>query len=225
MRILLIEDDLETQKMLAAGLKSAGFAVDATASGEEGSYLARTNEYDLIILDYILPDKTGLEICKELRSRGKTMPILMLSARSAVADKVELLNHGADDYLGKPFSYEELLARANALLRRPPAIAPAVLVVGEATIDCGRQVVTCGTDEVYLTRKEFSLLEYLARHAGTVVSRGMIMEHVWNMDSDIFSNTIETHILALRKKLHSKMKRKLIHTVPGRGYKLEARSG
>lgn len=222
MRILVIEDDPDVRGALAACLAAESFAVDEAADGAEGYYLARLNDYDLIVTDYLLPKKDGLELCADLRSLGKPVPILVLSVKSTVPDKVALLEQGADDYLTKPFSYEELVARVRALLRRPPQIEQAVIVVGDVTIDSARQIVRCGAKDVYLTRKEFSLLEYLAQRQGTVVSRSMLMEHVWNMERDLFSNTIEAHILNLRKKLGGRARSKLIHTVPGRGYKLEA---
>jgi two-component system OmpR family response regulator len=221
MRILVVEDDEDLRRSVASCLTAESFAVDEAADGVEGLYLGRLNEYDLVVTDYALPKKDGLELCAGLREHGRAMPILVLSVKGSVPDKVALLDQGADDYLVKPFSYEELVARVRALLRRPQQLAAPVITVGDLTIDSARQVVRCGSREVYLTRKEFSLLEYLARHQGTVVSRSMLMEHVWNMDRDLFSNTIEAHILNLRKKLAARTRRKLIHTVSGRGYKVE----
>ena len=222
MRILVIEDDPDINALLTSSLKSACFAVDSASCGEEGSFLARTNDYDLIILDYMLPKKDGPHICRDIRQNGQTMPILMLTVRADTEDKVQMLNEGIDDYLTKPFSLEELHARVKALLRRPKQIASTSIALGDIVIDVARQSVARGKKEIYLTRKEFSLLEYMARNRGLVVSRGMIMEHVWNMESDPFSNTIEAHILNLRKKLSSG-KHSLIATVPGRGYKIETK--
>jgi DNA-binding response OmpR family regulator len=202
-------------------LESACYAVDATDNAERGFYLARLNEYDLMILDYVLPEQSGLDLCRGLRAEGINVPILILSVKSSIPDKVLLLEQGADDYLTKPFSVQELLARVRALTRRPAHIQSPVMTIGDITIDSTRQVVTCRSRDVYLTRKEFTLLEYLARQRGTVVTRSMIMEHVWNMERDLFSNTIEAHILNLRKKLARGTKRKYIYTVPGRGYKLD----
>lgn len=221
MRILIIEDDIETQRALAACLKSACFAVDTADAGDKGLYLAQTNDYDLVISDYVLPEKNGLEICETLRAEGKTMPILILSVKGETPTKVEILNRGADDYLTKPYSFDELLARVQALLRRPKTITSSIITVGDITIDSAQQTVANGKKNLQLTRKEFSLLEYLARVQGTVVSRSTIMEHVWDIEGDVFSNTIEAHILNLRKKLATITKRKLIHTVSGRGYKLD----
>ncbi len=222
MRILVIEDDNEIRQALVANLKSASFAVDATDCGEQGSYLARANEYDLIVLDYMLPKKDGHRVCRDIRESQKSTPIIMLSVRGAVDDKVDMLNSGADDYLAKPFSFEELHARIKALLRRPAIVKNPIIVAADITIDADRQTVSRGNKELYLTRKEFSLLEYLATNKGRVISRGQIMEHVWDLGSDPFSNTIEAHILNLRKKLGVR-KQKLIHTVPGRGYKFDTR--
>ena len=221
MRILIIEDDIHLQESLKARLEAESFIVDAAANGKNGSYSARTNEYDLIILDLTLPDAHGFEICGEIRSRGVTAPILILSSVTETESKVRLINSGADDYLTKPFSFNELLARIRALLRRPKAVMADILKIDDLVLDSARQKVIRDKSTIYLTRKEFSLLEYLLRHQGKVVSRGMIMEHVWNADSDPFSNTIEAHILNVRKKIDAANKQKLIHTIPGRGYKID----
>lgn len=221
MRVLVVEDEKKTGAFLKAGLSEKCYSVDLAMDGERGSFLSRTTEYDLIILDNILPKKTGLEICKDIRERGKTTPILMLSVRSDTATKVELLNAGADDYLCKPFSLDELLARVNALLRRPPTMENDVLQMDDLKIDAISYAVARGRKRLYLTRKEFMLLAYLLRHRGTVVSRGMILEHVWDLDGDPFSNTIESHISSLRRKIDLPGRKKLIHTVPGRGYKAD----
>jgi DNA-binding response OmpR family regulator len=221
-RLLIVEDNQEIRDFLKNSL-GAQFAVDCADNGKDGLYLAQTNNYDLIVLDNMLPEKTGLEICEELRKEGKTTPIIILSVKSEAMTKVELLNAGADDYISKPFSLDELLARIRALLRRPQKIEDDVITIGDLTIDTRRQSVKRGDEEIYLTRKEFMLLEYLARNKGTVLSRGMIMEHVWDVNADLFSNTIESHILSLRKKIHDhdQATRKLIHTIPGRGYKVD----
>lgn len=221
MRVLVVEDEKKTGIFLKAGLSEKCYSVDLAMDGERGSFLSRTTEYDLIILDNILPRKTGLEICKDIRERGKTTPILMLSVRSDTATKVELLNAGADDYLCKPFSLDELLARVNALLRRPTAMESDILEMDDLKIDTVSHAVVRGRRRLYLTRKEFMLLAYLLRHRGTVVSRGMILEHVWDLDGDPFSNTIESHISSLRRKIDWPGRRKLIHTMPGRGYKID----
>jgi DNA-binding response OmpR family regulator len=221
MRLLVVEDEKEIRDFLTKTLQAECFAVDAKEDGEAGSFAARTNDYDLVILDNLLPKKNGIEICKDIRNAGKSMPILMVSVKSEISSKVELLNAGADDYLVKPFSYEELLARVYALLRRPKQVQNEVLTIGDLVLDTRAHKVTRGDKLLYLTRKEFMLLEYLIKNQGVVLTRGMIMEHVWDMNADPFSNTIESHILSLRKKIDNKSAEKLIQTVPGRGYKIE----
>lgn len=221
MRALIVDDEEAVREILAENLRAQCFAVDTAADGTEGSYLARTNSYDIIILDNMLPEKSGVTVCQEIRRVGRSVPILMLSVLNDTWRKVDLLNSGADDYLAKPYSTDELLARIRALMRRPRDIEGDTLTVDDLVLDTRRQVVRRADKGVYLTRKEFMLLEYLMRNMGTVLTRGMIMEHVWDMTNDPFSNTIESHILSLRKKLDSVPERKLIHTVPGRGYKLE----
>lgn len=220
MRILIVEDEVGISNFLKAGLESEYFVVDIAEDGERGSYLARTNDYDAIILDNMLPKKSGAEVCDEIRRSGKTTPIIILSARSEMSTKVELLNKGADDYLTKPFSLEELIARIRALLRRPVALSPDILEVGDLIMDTKQHVTRRGDREIYLTKKEFMLLEILLRRKGTVVSRGTIMEHVWDMNIDPFSNTLESHILNLRKKIAGRSKTQLIQTIPGVGYKI-----
>jgi len=222
MRLLIVEDEKDIAFFLKKSLKAECFVVDAAACGEKGLVMAQTNEYDIIILDYLLPRYNGLEICQHLRQDGKNVPIIILSVKSSPADKTELLNAGADDYLAKPFSFEELLARIRALLRRPTAIEEEVLQVDDLVLDSRRHTVSRNKCEIYLTRKEFALLEYLMKNRGTVLSRAMILEHVWDMNADPFSYTIEAHIRSLRRKLNTAPdKRKLIHTVSGRGYKIE----
>lgn len=222
MRILVVEDELDISSFLESFLTAQCFVVDIASDGAKGSFLAKTNQYDLIILDNILPSKSGKEICQEIREQNITVPIIMLSVKSDIATKVDLLDSGADDYLVKPFSPKELLARIKALLRRPKEIEHEVIVIGDLLVNINTQRVFRGEREVYLTRKEFSLLEYMARNRGIVLSRGMIMEHVWDMNADPFSNTIESHILSLRKKIGDKQSRNLIETVPRRGYRIIA---
>ena len=220
MRVLIIEDEKDISSFLKKNLESECFAVDVAEDGESGSFAARTNEYDIIILDNLLPIKNGTEVCVEIRKAGKTVPILMLSVKSEISDKVHLLNLGADDYLIKPFSFNELLARMHALLRRPKQIQSEFLEVDDLHLDCRNHQVVRGNDPIYLSRKEFMLLQYLMKNRGNVLTRGMIMEHVWDMNADPFSNTIESHVLSLRKKIDPPGKTKLIHTIPGRGYKI-----
>jgi two-component system, OmpR family, response regulator len=221
MRALIIDDDPVIRVQLAEHLKALHFAVDTSGDGTQGSYLARTADYDIIILDYMLPEKQGPAVCQEIRRVGRTVPILMLSALSDSWRKVEMLNHGADDYLVKPFSTEELSARIRALLRRPRKLESEVFTIDDLRIDTRQQTVRRGSRGIYLTRKEFMLLEYLMRNQGAVLSRGMILEHVWDAANDPFSNTIESHVMTLRKKLEGPDSLKLIHTIPGRGYKLD----
>ncbi len=203
MRVLVVEDEKEIRSFLKRSLESECFVVDDAPDGEKGSFLARTNDYDLVILDNIMPKKTGLEVCEEVRRDGSNVPILILSVKSEANTKVDLLNAGADDYLTKPFSLDELLARMKALMRRPKQIENEILQVDDLIIDTSRQVVKRNNKEIYLTRKEFMLLKYLMKNQGIVLSRSMIMEHVWDMSVDPFSNTIESHILSLRKKIDS----------------------
>jgi len=221
MRILIIDDQKEIVDFLKKGLESVCFAVDIAMDGEQGSYMARTNDYDLIVLDNNLPKKNGKEIAKEIRGDGKNTPIIMLSVHSDISTKVDLLNLGVDDYVTKPFSFDELLARIKALLRRPPQIEDEIIKAGNLILDTKRHAVRRDDKEIYLTKKEFMLLEYLMRNNGIVLSRSMILEHVWDMNADPFSNTIESHILSLRKKIDSDNGQKIITTVPGIGYKIE----
>lgn len=220
MRILIVEDDELVRTALKQALEAQCFAVDVATDGERGSFMGRTNAYDLVILDNMLPKRRGEQICEDIRKAGKTMPILLLSVQSEVKDKVAALNVGADDYLAKPFSHDELIARVRALMRRPTPIAEEILQFDDISLDVRSQKVMRGKQEIYLTRKEFMLLEYLLRNQGNVVSRSMLIDHVWDSSIDPFSNTIESHILSLRKKIERKRK-KIIQTVPGRGYKID----
>jgi len=220
MRILVIEDDVNLRETLRASLEAQCFAVDVAEDAEKGSYLARTNEYDTILLDFMLPKGNGLEVCREIRKAGKSSYVIMLSVQSEIGTKVDVLNAGADDYLTKPYSFEELLARIRAVHRRPKALAAEVLIYEDLQLDTRSYTVLRHGKEIYLTRKEFMLLEYLLRNIGNVVSRAMLGEHVWDSGLDAFSNTIESHILTLRRKIDKKGKLSMIRTVPGRGYKI-----
>lgn len=221
MRVLIVEDEKDICDFLKKSLQSECYAVDTAEDGEKGLYLAQTNTYDLIILDNNMPKKTGLEMCVDLREKKNNVPILMLSVQSETTTKVDLLNAGADDYLTKPFSIDELHARMKALLRRPKSIENEIFKIDNLVLDINRHIAKRGDKEIYLTRKEFSLLKYLLKNRGTVLSRSMIMEHVWDMSIDPFSNTIESHVMSLRKKIDLPEYKKLIHTVTGRGYKID----
>lgn len=223
MRLLLIEDETGIVDFVKSGLESKGYLVDFSLDGEEGAFLALTNDYDLVIIDNMLPKKSGLEICTELRRAGKTMPILVLSVIAEPKKKVALLNAGADDYLTKPFSFEELAARVRALLRRPRTIEPkkTTLELDDLVVDLTAHTVTRGGSRLRLNPKEYSLLVHLLNNQGAVVSRAMLMEHVWGMETDPFTNTIEAHILSLRRKIDAEGHHKLIHTIHGVGYKID----
>lgn len=220
MRILIIEDDILLCETLKRILEKEAFAVDISTTGEQGSYLARTNDYDLIILDSILPQKSGLIVCKEIRHYKVTTPILMMSVISELSNKVMLLRDGADDYLTKPFQFEELIARVMALLRRPRNTYPEVVSLGTLSLNLRTKEILKGKRRIYLTRKEFTLFSYLMTNHGSVISKSIILEHVWDNDIDTFSNTVESHISSLRKKIASK-KQPYIYTISGRGYKID----
>lgn len=218
MRILVVEDDRPVANFLKSSLEAECFAVDVAEDGRQGSYMARIAEYDVMILDAVLPEKSGEEVCSELREKGKMLPILVLSAKCSVEDRIHFLNIGADDYLSKPFFFSEVLARVYALLRRPSVVCGEVLCSGNIALDIRQHRATCCGEPLCLTRKEIMLLEYFMRNEGRVVSRAMIMEHVWDIHLDPFSNTIESHIFSLRKKIAAFEKAKPIRTVSGRGY-------
>jgi DNA-binding response OmpR family regulator len=220
MNILIIEDDKETIDFLRSSLKDVGYVVDTAEDGQMGLDKAVRSTYDLIILDHNLPQKDGRQICLEIRNRGKCVPIIMLSVRTEIEDKINLLNIGVDDYVTKPFVFAELLARIRALLRRPPKMESMVLKIDDLILDTTKYTVKRGSKEICLSPKEFALLEYLIKNKERVLSRSEILEHVWDMNTDPFTNTIETHILNLRKKIRQKNKKELIHTVSGRGYKM-----
>jgi DNA-binding response OmpR family regulator len=220
MKILLIEDDREIANFLKRSLQEEFFIVDVARDGERGLSMARINNYDLILLDYILPKKDGREICKEIRI-SKDTPIIMLSVRSEISDKSELLDLGVDDYVTKPFSFEELLSRVRAVLRRPKKIEKDVLRTGNLWLDYGKHIAMFGNRDLELTRKEFILLEFFMKNKGQTISRSDIIEHVWDSSADPFSNTIETHIASLRRKIDSENKLKYIKTVSGSGYRLD----
>jgi heavy metal response regulator len=222
MRILVVEDERKIAEFVKKGLKAEGYAVDTAADGEEGRFLAGTGDYDLILLDLRLPKMDGVMLCRTLRAEKYAGPILMLTARDTVKDKVLGLDSGADDYLTKPFDFEELLARVRALLRKRGAGEPTRLQVDDLVMDLVAHTVERGPQPIALTPKEFSLLEYFLRNAGAVVSRAMIAEHVWDIHFDSFTNVIDVSVNHLRNKVDRDFPKKLIHTVRGRGYVLKA---
>lgn len=220
MRLLIIEDEIGILNFLVTGLKCAGFAVDATSDGEEGLKLATSIAYDLLILDIILPKYSGHQICQQIRNEGKHYPIIITSVQDTIQTKVDLFKIGADDYLCKPFSFDELLARVRNLLKRPAKIIDEVLELDDLSINTRERTAIRGKTTIKLTKKEFSILEYLMRNLNKALSRTIILEHVWDREANPFSNTIETHIANLRNKIDKEFNQKLIHTVPGIGYKL-----
>ncbi len=220
MRILIIEDERKLSNIVRKGLIEEGFAVDQAFDGEEGQYLAESESYDLIILDVMLPKINGLDVCRSLRNKKITTPILMLTAKTTVEDKVEGLNVGADDYLTKPFAFTELKARLQALLRRSHNQTQTTLQVEDLEVDPVKHTAKRGNKIIFLTPKEFSILEFLLRHQGEVVTRTQITEHVWDYNFDALSNVVDVFVATLRKKVDSGFKNKLIQTVHGVGYKI-----
>ncbi|MBV9768987.1 MAG: response regulator transcription factor [Bryobacterales bacterium] len=220
MRILVVEDEKRIQDFLSRGLESAGYAVDVAGTGANAVELVHGAEYDLIILDLMLPDMDGLAVLQKIRNRKSSPPVLILSARDAVDDRVKGLELGADDYLVKPFAFVELLARVRARLRRGQPM-PERLQVGELLLDCIRRKVTRSNENIELAPKEFSILEYLMRNRGRPLSRTMIVEHVWDMDYDGLTNIVDVYIRHLRSKIDDKWADKMIHTVRGIGYMLD----
>ncbi|MFW6126045.1 MAG: response regulator transcription factor [Chloroflexota bacterium] len=220
MRILVVEDERELAAALATGLQRQGYAVDVAYDGEEALVFAEVNDYDLIVLDLNLPKIDGVEVCRRLRSSGSPAGILMLTARSGLDDRVSGLDEGADDYLVKPFHFPELLARVRAILRREAQTRHPILRSGGLVLDPNAQRAFFTNAEVLLTTKEFAILSYLVRNAGRIVSQEELLEHVWNQDADMFTQTVKVHIKNIRKKLNAVGAGDLISTVKGRGYML-----
>ena len=220
MRILVIEDERKIASFIKRGLREEGYTVDTAFDGEEGYRLTAENEYDLVILDVMLPKRDGISLCRQMRQDGMAAPVLMLTAKDSVQDKVKGLDAGADDYLTKPFAFEELLARIRALLRKGVRQVPR-LQAGDLVLDVAAHTATRSGKEIVLTMKEYSLLEYLVRNAGKVVTRTMIAEHVWEIDFDTSTNIIDVYINYLRNKIDSGYDKKLIQTVRGRGYMIK----
>ncbi len=222
MRILLVEDDVQTALFISKGLKQEGIAVDRASDGEEGLRLALTGSYDAAVIDIMLPKLDGLALIDEMRRHGTTTPVIVLSARSSVDDRIKGLQAGGDDYLVKPFAFSELVARIHALIRRATrATEPTTLTAGDLKMDLVRRKVFRAGREIELQPKEFALLEYLVRNAGRVVSKTMIMEHVWDYNFDPQTNVVEARICRLRDKIDRPFGRNLIHTIRGAGYVLE----
>jgi two-component system copper resistance phosphate regulon response regulator CusR len=224
MKLLVVEDEPKTAAFLRKGLGEAGFVVDVASDGHDGLHLARGGGYDCVILDVLLPGRDGWSVLSELRRAGNTTPVLFLTAKDAVPDRVKGLELGADDYLVKPFAFSELLARVRTLLRRGPGRQPETVQVADLEIDLVRHKVTRAGKRLELTPKEFALLSLLARRTGEVLSRTLIAEQVWDMNFDAETNVVDVHIRRLRAKVDDPFETKLIHTVRGAGYVLEARS-
>ena len=220
MKVLLVEDDKGIADSLASFFKENNIILDIASEGERGVWLALINNYELILLDYNLPKISGKEIIKKIRSEGKTTPIIMLTVRSELDDKIDILETGADDYLTKPFSLCELLARMKAISRRPLELKDEKIVLKDLELNIERFTVTKNGRRINLRAKEFALLEYLMKNKGKLLSRQEIMEHVWDENADPFSNTIEVHIMNLRRKIENK-KEHFIFTVSNRGYKID----
>jgi DNA-binding response OmpR family regulator len=217
-RLLIVEDDAKLVRALMVGLEREGYVIDAAEDGDKALELAGANDYDAIVLDLMLPGIDGFAVCRALRRSGRWMPVLMLTARTDVADRIRGLDAGADDYLGKPFDFGELLARLRALLRRGPADRPAIVAIGDLRIDSATRVVTRAGEEIELTAREYDVLEFLARRPGRVVSRSELLDHIW-AEYDGSPNIIDVYVGYLRKKLG----RALIRTVRGSGFVLEPR--
>jgi heavy metal response regulator len=221
MRILVIEDEKKVAEFISNGLAEEGYAVDVAHDGDQGYFLATTNEYDAILLDIMLPKMDGVTLCTKLRSEDNHSPILMLTAKDAIKDKVRGLDAGADDYLTKPFAFEELLARIRSLLRKKSLQQKTRFQIDNLVLDTITHTVSRGESEIALSVKEYALLEYLMRNTGSVVTRTMIAEHVWDINFDTFTNVIDVYISYLRNKIDRGYETKLIHTVRGRGYVLK----
>jgi DNA-binding response OmpR family regulator len=222
MRILVIDDDRRLTAVIKRGLLEEAYAVDLAYDGEDGEYMAEVNPYDLIILDIMLPGKDGIEVCRELRTKKVNTPILMLTAKDTVEDRIKGLDTGADDYLVKPFAFNELLARVRAMLRREGMSKSPELHVGDLMLNTLTRQVWRGQRPVELTTKEYVILEYFMRHPNVVVTRTMIEEHAWDYDFDSLSNLVDVYIRRLRRKIDGEGEDSLIQTVRGAGYRLKA---
>lgn len=222
MRVLVVEDEVKMARAVRRGLEQEGYAVDAATDGDDALSRASENDYDAIVLDVMLPERDGFSVCRELRGRGRWAPVLMLTARDDVQDRIRGLDAGADDYLVKPFAFGELLARVRALVRRGATERPAVITVGDVTLDPAAHTVSRAGTPVDLSAREFSLLEFLMRYPGEVVSRRRILEHVWDYNYEGFSNVVDVYVGYLRRKLEQPFDEPLIYTVRGVGYRVDA---
>jgi two-component system, OmpR family, response regulator len=222
MRVLVVEDETRMAALLKRGLEEESYAVDVASNGTDGLWLGMENSYDAIVLDVMLPGLNGFDVCRQLREKDRWAPILLLTARDAVEDRIRGLDAGADDYLAKPFAFGELLARLRALLRRGAHERPAVLTVGDLKLDPATRVVSRADEPVELTSKEYALLELLMRHPGEVLSRTRILEHVWDFAYDPASNVVDQYVAYLRRKLDKPYGKDDIETVRGAGYRLRA---
>ncbi|MDQ1680049.1 MAG: two-component system, OmpR family, response regulator [Frankiaceae bacterium] len=222
MRLLVVDDDVKLSRAVGRGLRAEGYAVDVVDDGEAALMQAAVWDYDAIVLDVMLPRRDGFEVCRVLRERGCWAPVLMLTARGQVSDRIEGLDLGADDYLAKPFDFGELLARLRALTRRAPPERPSRLEVGDLVVDPATHEVRRLGESVELTAREFSVLEFLARHPGEVISRAKLLEHVWDENYLGSTNIVDQYVGALRRKLEQPFGRPLIRTVRGVGFRLES---
>lgn len=222
MRLLVVEDEKKVSSFIKKGLEEEGYAVDVANDGEEGLYMALDRVHDLIILDIQLPKMDGLDVLQELRKQKVPTPVLLLTVRATIEDKVLGLDSGADDYLTKPFAFQELVARIRALLRRRVEAEPAVLQIDDLSLDPARRIVSRGDEKIDLSPREFSLLDFFMRNPGRVLTRTMITEHVWDYDFDTDTNVIDVYVNYLRKKIDAGREPKLIHTVRGVGYVMKA---
>lgn len=220
MRVLVVEDDPGIASFVRKGLAEASFAVDVVGTGHDGLRLGVEVPYDAIVLDVMLPGRDGFDVLREMRERDIRTPVICLTARDAIEDRVTGLNLGADDYLVKPFSFTELLARIQAVLRRSEGLATKPIRVGDLTIDLLRRSVSRANRRLDLTRREFSMIEYLGRNAGRVLTRTMILEHVWDLHQDPLTNVVDVHVNRLRRKIDHGFDRPLLHTIRGVGYVL-----
>lgn len=221
MKVLLVEDDIVLAQTIKTNLACESHVVEIAENGADGSFLARSFDYDAIVLDNSLPKKDGLTVCKEVRSSGKMTPIIFLTVDDTLETKLNAFDMGADDYIQKPFSLRELSVRLKAVARRPSSIKNHILKVDDLELDTEKHTITRSGVRIHVTRKEFSLLEFFLRNVGVVLSRALLMEHVWTADSNPFSNTVEAHIRNLRKKLNAGKRQNLIANIPGRGYVID----